>query len=44
MAVYAAVYALWILPFMVLWEEARKFLIRIDSKKEKGIVGRLTYF
>lgn len=44
LAVYAAVVALWILPFMLLWEEARKFLIRIDSKKEKGIVGRLTYF
>jgi hypothetical protein len=44
LAVFAAVVALWILPVILLWDEARKFLIRLDPKKEKGIVGRITYF
>jgi len=42
--VQEAVVALWILPVIVLWDEVRKFLIRLDPKKEKGIVGRITYF
>jgi len=42
--VQEAVVALWILPVIILWDEVRKFLIRLDPKKEKGIVGRITYF
>jgi len=42
--VQEAVVALWILPVIILWDEVRKFLIRLDPKKEKGIVGRVTYF
>ena len=44
LAVFAAVVGLWILPVIILWDEVRKFLIRLDPKKEKGIVGRITYF
>ena len=33
---------MWIIPWLLMWDEARKLCIRTYGKA--GLVGRLTYF
>jgi hypothetical protein len=41
-ALLAALIGLWILPAIILWDEVRKWFIRLNGRD--GLVARLTYF